>query len=140
MSIIFFSGHTYLFIYVSIVCIIIFSAPIAYTLPEGAAKIFRLNLTKKQYQSERNDAMERNFGHVYPIYDDIRGYTKNHCRPIIYSDRNTTWSEVQANVDHQLGRQIQLDPKLEALCVARAVTGHDLSFLFKWGTGKDEIK
>ena len=51
-----------------------------------------------------------------------------------------TWSEVQANLDHQLGRQLKLDPAFEAACVARAVTGHDLAFIFKWGSGKNEIK
>ena len=94
-----------------------------------------MSLSKKDYQSERNDAVERNYGKVYPTWDKIRDYAKKHCRPVIYSDKNMTWSEVQANVDHQLGRQ--LDPKLEALCVARAVTGHDLGFIFKWGLGKE---
>ena len=99
--------------------------------------IFRKNYTKERYQETRNEAVERNYGHCYPTYDAIRDYRKKYCRPVIYSDKNMTWSEVQANANHQLGRQFELDPALEALCIARAITGHDLTFYIKWGMGKE---
>ena len=44
-----------------------------------------------------------------------------------------TWSSIQSNMDHQCGRQLEIDPALEAACVARHVTGHSLLEDFKWG-------
>ena len=81
----------------------------------------------------RNGALERNFGEVYQTWDNVRNYCKTKCRPIIHSDDEMTWCEVQAILDHQMGRQLEIDPKLEAACVARHVTGHSLSGVFQWG-------
>ena len=99
--------------------------------------IFRLNYTKARYQSVRNDALEHNFGHVYPTYDDIRGYCKQHCRPVIHSDDKMTWSSVQDNADHQVRRLLEINPSLKATCVARHEAGWSLYKILKGGLGTD---
>ena len=109
------------------------AGPIPYTLPENAAKIFRLKLTKKDYQNERNDAVTKNYGNSYHTWDNIRNYCKTKCRPAIFSDDEMTWSSVQDNMNHQLGRQLEIDPALESTLVARHITGHTNSFVFQWG-------
>ena len=89
--------------------------------------------TQRSYQDERNDAIRRNFGDVYQTWDKVRDYCKSKCRPVIYSDDKMTWSSVQSNMDHQMGRQLEIDPSLEAALVARHVTGHQNSLVFQWG-------
>ena len=97
--------------------------------------IFRLNYSKTDYQSIRNDSVKRNFGNVYPTYDAVRGYCKNNCRPVIHSAENVTWSSVQDNADHQLRRELEINPPLLSACIARAVTGWSLYKVIKGGLG-----
>ena len=104
-----------------------------YSLPENAARIFRLGLTQRQYQNDRNDAIERNFGQVYHPWNAVRDYCKTKCRPVIHSEERMTWSSVQDNLDHQISRQLEINPSLESTIVARAITGSHISNLFEWG-------
>ena len=77
--------------------------------------------------------MNRNYGDVYHTWKDIRNFCKEKCRPAIFSDGDMTWSSVQANLNHQLGRQLEIDPALESTIVARHVTGQTNSMVFQWG-------
>ena len=97
--------------------------------------IFRLGYTKEGYQSIRNDAVRQNFGQVFPTFGNIRDYCKQHCRPVIQSNDNMTWSSVQANADHQLRRQMEFDPKLKSECVTLAQDGWSLYKVQKGGLG-----
>ena len=108
------------------------SEPIPYTLPENAAQIFRLKMTQRDYQDFRNDAIAHN-NEPPNTWNKVRDYCKTKCRPIIHSNEEMTWCSVQSALDHQLGRQVEISPSLEASIVARHVTGHDLSFVFQWG-------
>ena len=102
-------------------------------MPEQAAQIFRLRHTKKSYQDQRNDAVAKNFGEVYQTWDNVRDYCKKKCRPVIHSDDFRTWTEVQSALNHQLSRQLEIDPHLEAQLIVRHLTGHENSLAFQWG-------
>ena len=44
-----------------------------------------------------------------------------------------TWSELQSILDHQLGRQLEISPKLQSACIARHLVGQKLSLVFEFG-------
>ena len=92
-----------------------------------------MGFSEREYQRDRNESLDRNFGQVYHTWANVRQYCKTKCRPIIHSDPEMTWCSVQSQLNHQLGRQLEIDPSLEATLVARYVTGHDNSLVFQFG-------
>ena len=94
-----------------------------------------MGYTKRTYQWARNDAVERNYGSTLQPWDNVRNYCKNYCRPVIHSNDEMTWSSIQSNLNHQIKRELEINPALEAKLVARAATGHDLSLIFQYGLG-----
>ena len=107
-----------------------------YTLPEGAALIFRMGYTRRKYEMCRAEGKARNFD-VYPTWNDVRGYAKANLRPtgMIFSN-DEAMAPLQSIADWQLGGLLSLKssaPIKDRMTVLHN-DGWSFEFLIKWGS------
>ena len=110
--------------------------PVPYTLPEGAALIFRMGYTRRKYEMARAEGKARHFD-VYPTWNKVRDYAKENLRPqgMVFSDTEAV-VPLQSAADWQLGSLLALSsstPIRERMSVLHS-DGWSFEFLLKWGS------
>ena len=112
------------------------SEPIPYTLPEGAAYIFRMGLTRRKYEMQRAEGIARHFN-VYPPWNDVRNYARDNLRPHDMSFTDTeAMAPLQSLADWQLGGLLALPSSAEFVVRMNVLhnDGWSFEYLIKYGS------
>ena len=107
-----------------------------YSPAEALALILEMNLTTRNYQKLRNQAIDKGVD-LYPSYKKVKKMKKI-CEPkqIIYSDDEVKVS-IKNTLEHQISRLFKLNPEIkeEMDNIAEKDPNTKFRFLYKYGEG-----